>query len=611
MSSQTPHASLPSAGTNSGGGATKWIVLVILFAALVTAGLFWKPGGTGFKTRIVRLWNPDYGKIRPFVHYFPSPVVNEHDVHSDAILSLRVWIVNGAKLDPKSFPGATTSLTDAKGESIPLAIKPFSKTQMLLRPGARLKTGTTYTFKVADLKTVEGVTLPEFNGTFNTAIPPDPDLHFQKVALPNTSGYGFTATVMGPDHKLYAGTDEGLIFRYPVNADGTLGDPQKITALQDANKPENGGLRLLIGFCFDPKATADNPIIWVTHGYYAFTKAPDFSGKVTRMSGPNLENVQDVVIHLPRSYNDHCCNQPNFGPDGALYFPQGASNASGAPDQQWHMRHEHLLTAAMLRLDVTKVTPGQPIDVKTVEEGGPYDPRLPGAPLTVYCYGIRNAYDCVWTSKGQLYVPTNGADAGGNAPAGPPGSGIPALNNITLAEDDWLFHVTPGVYYGHPNPWYGHYVLNGGNMNGGLGFAEVNDYPLGTKPDPQWQPACFDFGPHVSANGVIEYMSDTFNGKLKHTLMVCRYNAGSDIIILRLNDKGDVASTEVGVPGLTNLNAPLDITEDQTNGDLYVSEYGAHCITLMRPTATYIPSDDDGPAAPHIVPGSETKPMGN
>jgi len=39
-----------------------------------------------------------------------------------------------------------------------------------------------------------------------------------------------------------------------------------------------------------------------------------------------------------------------------------------------------------------------------------------------------------------------------------------------------------------------------------------------------------DFGQHCSADGIIEYRGNFFGGKLDGTLMVCRYNAGSDIL---------------------------------------------------------------------------------
>jgi hypothetical protein len=126
-------------------------------------------------------------------------------------------------------------------------------------------------------------------------------------------------------------------------------------------------------------------------------------------------------------------------------------------------------------------------------------------------------------------------------------------------------------------------VLNGGNPTPDFDFAETIQYPIGTRPDPNYQRPVYSFGKHASANGVIEYMSDTFGGKLKHRLLVCRYNNGSDSIALTLDRNGNVIRDEFGFDGLRDLVNPLDITEDRRNGNLYVSEYGALRITLMRP----------------------------
>jgi glucose/arabinose dehydrogenase len=545
------------------------VILLVLAIAVAVA-----TRGMGLKSRVMRLFIAGYGLTKPVIFFEPQPVDGEHDVECGASMSLSV-VLRFATLDPATLGTAKVTLAPVKGgDPIGVTSKQVGSRMLMVRPATRFQPGTEYQWVVDGMKTKTGIPIP-FKANFYTGRIPDPAIAFHKVALPVTSGYGFTAVCMGLGHKLYAGTDEGIIFRYPVLADGTLGPAEEIRSLQKAN----GRSRLLIGFCFDPKATEENPILWVDHGYYSFIDSPDFSGKLTRMSGPNLETVEDVLVNLPRSYRDHVNNQPAFGPDGALYFPQGASNDAGAPDPIWNYRPEHLLTASILRVDVTKITPGQPLDVKTVDAGGTYDPRTPGAPVTVYATGIRNAYDLVWTTNGQLYVPTNGGSAGGNTPAG---NGAPALTNLPEPENDWLFHVFPGGYYGHPNPLWNHYVMNGGNVTGGHGFAEIAQYPLGTKPDPQWQPACYDFGPHVSANGVIEYLSNTFSGKLKHDLIVCRYNAGSDLIDLHLDDKGNVAYTQTGIPGFTNLSAPLDVTEDTTNGNIYVSEYGSKCITLLQ-----------------------------
>jgi len=271
-----------------------------------------------------------YGISKPFVQFVSQPVIGEHDVDTGTFFSLIPYVKFGA-VDPASFAQAHATLAAADGTPVGLTVKPVGTRMLLLKPAAKLTPGIEYKWSVTGLKTKTGADIPDYKANFFTSRIPDPDIAFHKVTLPNTTGYGFTAVKIGPGHKLYAGTDEGIIFRYPILPDGTLGDKEKILSLQKAN----GGKRLLIGFCFDPKATEADPILWVTHSWYGFIEAPDFTGKVTRMSGPNLDTIEDVVINLPRSYRDHCTNGPAFGPDGALYFPQGASNDAGAPDPIW------------------------------------------------------------------------------------------------------------------------------------------------------------------------------------------------------------------------------------------------------------------------------------
>ena len=417
---------------------------------------------------------------------------------------------------------------------------------------------------------------PQVQGPIATG-KPDPEIRFEKVALPITKGIKFTCVLMSPDGLLYAGGDDGRIYRYPIQQDGTLAKPQVITSLQVAEH----GNRLLTGFCFDPASTPENPIIWVCHNYPAVREAPEFTSKLSRISGKNLEKVEDVLVHLPRSYNDHLTNQPGFGPDGALYIPQGSNSSSGGPDDYWGNRPERLLNGTILRLDVSKVTPGRPIDVLTPDAGGTYDPYARHAPLTIYAGGLRNAYDLVWASDGRLYVPVNGAGAGGNTPAG---DGVPALTNLPEAEDDWLFRITPGKYYGHPNPQQHHFVLNGGNPDGVPHSYTVAQYPVGTKPDPDWVPAILDVGSHCSADGIIQYRGPQFGGKLDRSLLICRYNAGSDILCVQLDSDGNVRRVQSGMPGMTDFAGALDLTEDVRNGNLYVSEYLGRRLTLLRPT---------------------------
>jgi glucose/arabinose dehydrogenase/mono/diheme cytochrome c family protein len=403
----------------------------------------------------------------------------------------------------------------------------------------------------------------------------DPLVRFERVQLPITSGTVFTCVRVGPDGKLYASSIDGLLFRYPVNPDGTLATPRVFNSLQRANH----GPRLLTGFCFDPLSTPETPVLWAANGQFGFADVPDFTGKITRIGGQDFSTVEDVIVGLPRSVRDHLTNQPKFGPDGALYIPQGSNSAYGAPDPGWGNRPERVLSGTVLRFDTSRATPGEPLDVTTVDGGGCYDPFAADAPLTIYACGIRNAWSMVWTHDGKLYVPVNGSSAGGNAPAG---GDAPGLTNIQLDEDDWLFHVRQGGYYGHPNPQLGHYVLNGGNPGGPQTSATIPLYPPGTKPDPIWTPAVYDFGPHVSANGVVEYVGAAFGGRLNHMLVVCRFNAGSDLVSVLSDETGEFTYAR-SIAGSEDLNQPLDVTEDTRTGNLYVCEYGAKKLTLLRP----------------------------
>ena len=247
----------------------------------------------------------------------------------------------------------------------------------------------------------------------------------------------------------------------------------------------------------------------------------------------------------------------------------------GAPDNTWYNRPEHLLTAAALKIDPRRVV-GVPFDVRT-EAPGTYDPYAAGAPVTIFGGGIRNAYDLVWHSNGFLYIPTNGSAAGGNCPASPVGvtQSVPGITNAPT-QDDFLFKVEEGGYYGHPNPTRGNYVMNGGNPTSGVDPAEVitigsnPGYPVGVQPDANYRGFAWNFGRNRSPDGAIEYVSSTFGGALANKLLVAEYSGGDDILAFELNADGSVAGVTQVMAGFSD---PLDLVEDTRNGNIYVTEF--------------------------------------
>jgi hypothetical protein len=266
------------------------------------------------------------------------------------------------------------------------------------------------------------------------------------------------------------------------------------------------------------------------------------------------------------------------------------------------MRPESLLTGSVLRVDTTKITTA--VNVKTAS-GGTYDPFAPGAPVTLYATGVRNAYDLVWHTNGNLYAPTNGGAAGGNAPAytgAQPaprridgtydGTIVPGLSNIAATQSDYLFRIEKGGYYGHPNETRGEYVLNGGNPTAGVDDNEVASYPVGTQPDRNYRGPAWVFGKSFSPDGAIEYRGNAFNGLLKGRLMVTRYSGGDDIAVLKVESNGSISHADTGVDGLTAFHDPLDLIEN--NGNLYVAEHGGSKISLAKPVED-VPAPDTAP----------------
>lgn len=477
---------------------------------------------------------------------------------------------------------------------------------IVARPVANLAPNTSYTFEVtAGLEDVTGVGFTPFTSTFTTGtltVPVDASIQFQKVALSTVPTGQYPCVTIGPDGKFYASGVTGDIYRWDILPDGTFGPRTTLTSFRN----HTGENRLLLGLEFDPTSTADNLIVWATHSDFAFSNSENFTGTITRLSGPNLETVEDVIINLPRSFQDHATNQMDFGPDGALYFLQGSQTAMGAPDAAWGFRSETLLSGAVLRFDpaLWDASASGPLDVHT-EDVDPYNPFAPGAPLTIYASGVRNAYDLVWHSNGQLYVPTNGSAAGGNTPATPaiPPGGLlpridsdvngpyagptaPALSGVST-QRDWLFRIEEGGYYGHPNPARNEYVLNGGNPTGGVDPAQVAEYPVGTLPDRNWRGFAFDFGLNRSADGVIEYKYGGFGGALVGKLLVARFSSGDDLIVLEPGLDGNIVSSNDAIASFDGFNDPLDLVENPANGYLYVTQYdragGNGTITLLRP----------------------------
>jgi glucose/arabinose dehydrogenase len=525
---------------------------------------------------------------RPSVR-FPRPEAQETNVPPSAFIAADVNLPNeGHGIDPASLKSDSVKIYRTRDRHLVDARVNTSGAgdAIVLQPVDLLEPNTDYTFEVNGAKDTSGAEFQPYAMHFTTGAAMKVEefpAAFEKVTLQSTRDV-FTGLTIGPDHKLYACTFDGKIVRFTISGDGTVTDPQKITTVQAANK----GPRLITGIVFDPSATADNLILWVSHGQMAIDAgriegADDWTGKMSVVSGPELQTYRDVLVNLPRGFKDHMNFQPEFGPDGALYFCQGANSSTGAPDKKWNFRPERLLTASVLRLD-PKLVGSSPIDVKT-EDGGSYNPAKPGAALTLYATGVRSGFDVLWHSNGNLYVALNGAAAGGNVPGTPNGAKefAPQINNITETTDDLLLRIVKGGYYGHPNPRRGQYVLMGGNPTDRVDPQEITEYPVGTKPEANWVPPVYDFGKSISPNGMIEYKGDFFGGALRGRIIVTRFSGYDDLFALTPGKDGVIVETLGAIEGFKDFTDPLDLVEDDHTGCIYVAEYGGQKLSLLRP----------------------------
>lgn len=546
-------------------------------------------------TTVPTAGHPSISQVRPRNQSINVPI--------DAFVAADVDLISsGAGVDASTLAGNVMLFRTSDHKMIAGVVNTSGGGDAIVfQPSEFLDKNTNYTFQVTTgLKDTNGTTFNAFTSTFTTGTlgGNDGTMAFDKQVQAATQGKAYTSLSVGPDHKMYATTIDGLIVRFNIDPQGNLSSPFTINTIQSNN---SGATRAVTGLTFDPASTANNLIAWVSHSDGVLEGAADWSGKISKLTGSNLGTYQDVITGLPRSVRDHMTNQITFGPDGKLYFAQAAMNAMGAPDNAWGQRKEHLLSASILQLDTSKLG-NLPLNVQTEGVTTPYNPFDANAALKIYATGVRNAYDLVWADNGHLYAPTNGSAANGATPASPNPINsstridqdvygnyttvTPGIAKNTQTEHDWLFDVKQNKYYGHPNPTRDEYTLNGGNPTSGVDPFEVPLYPVGTQPDRNYGGVAFDFFENYSPNGVIQYHGNAFGGALDGKLLIVRYSGGDDIIVLKPNADGSIdPAAQTGISGARGFTDPVDLIEDPTTGFIYVAEYGGQQISLLKPVS--------------------------
>lgn len=371
-----------------------------------------------------------------------------------------------------------------------------------------------------------------------------------------------TSMVWGPDDRLYVLELFGKIHAITFDANKNVVDNESITSLQD-----DLGSRLALGITVDPASTPSDVILWVAHSSPSLDNGAPNSGMVTRLSGPDFSTVDHTITGLPRAIANHATNSLHFGPDGRLYIAQAGNTGAGAPNtapSEFGQMQEQPLSAALLVADVYMAG----------FEGDCNNPDdifgTPPCDVQTYSTGLRNIYDFVIHSNGQIYAPENGLGVTGTYPPvpDPPCFGFADVNTDNPGQQpDLLMRLLEGKYYGHPNPYRNECVFRDGSYQG-------------VDPLSNYEPPMYVLGAHKSADGMIEYTSDAFCGQMQGDLLIANYSVGDDITRIKLSPDGTTVESASTLAG--GFNDPLPLAQGP-DGTIYVGEFGANKVTALIP----------------------------
>ena len=529
------------------------LIAFVIFAIYLSVGLY--PASSQAQTQVVvSAWSPS-----------PQP----GDTNVNPVTAFRVNFTS--PIDPETLTVESYQLIGPDDNPVEATINSdLTGGVATLTPVKPLKSNTKYRLIVTSaLKDVNGNAFQSYETyyiTNNESVEEIDGFRFKghKIARHESN----SSLRIGPDGHLYVADTYGDITRYDLDEKGfPTGDYQKVVSLKPAQ---------IVGFIFDPEATPDNIMIWVSYAYYY---SGNFTGTVSRLYLPRSHVEGDFweekfITGLPHDELLH--HQPNglaFGPDGRLYqVVGGVTTLGGSPN--WRIE-ETLLSGAVIVADVLNpdFNGGKlPVNVRT-EWPINYDPYEENAPVQIYATGLRNAYDLVWHQNGRLYSATN-QNSITRGVYTPETDNVPA---ITAMSHEQLLQIMEGKYYGHPNPSRNEYVLNGGNPTEEEDPWEVSEYPVGVQPESNFDPLLIhDIRPSGgnSANGMAQY---TFDGPLNGRLLIAYFSGGKNIYTFAFDENGNVVDErpildEQGNPYM--FVSPIDVATHPKTGMIYVADFG-------------------------------------
>ncbi len=317
------------------------------------------------------------------------------------------------------------------------------------------------------------------------------------------------------------------------------------------------------------------------------------AGRITRISADGSRST--VVDSLPGPGNYHT-NMAAVGPDGKLYFSQGAMSNLGvigldAYEIGWLKRlpHAHDIPGLDITLAGSDMTTSDPFGDEpgaTTSTGGfvPFGTEtrpgqrvtgtvpctaavmrcdVDGSNLELVAWGLRNAFGLGFLPDGRLLALDQGADDRGSRPIG--------------NAPDLLYEVRQGRWYGWPD-------FVGGVPVTDPRFRPVRGPELGfllaeheTLPPPE--PALVEFDPHVSATKFAVTRSGKlvvalFGDETPMTAPPGHPTVGRNLVLV---DPEDGSTRQL--PAGQKTHRPIDVAVGPADGALYVLDFGQFEMT--------------------------------
>ncbi len=361
-----------------------------------------------------------------------------------------------------------------------------------------------------------------------------------------------TSLAFGPDGRLYVAS-ETSVQALTLNDTGTRVTGSEVVA---------SGLSNALGVAFDPTAPASPVAVYVSH--QNTTATAGFQGVISRFTAPNWQPV-DVITGLPTSepYLNHMTNGMAFDGQGRLFIAQGSGSNAGlaAPGGVQTFWPETPLSGAILVADIHAAGFSGTITYSPAGPPSDYNVDQAGGDVRVFAPGLRNPYDLVLHSNGRIYATDNG-------PSTSTTSLTCAQEGGSVDESDKLNLIEQGNYYGFPN-------RNRGRMDP----RQCTYHPPTEGSSASFTAPIAILPAHCSCDGIAEYTSGAFGGKMRGDLIIAQWVIGNVARVQLSGDGRSVTSVSTLAYGFSN---PLDVTVGPT-GIIYVADYGGDDIGYLQP----------------------------